>query len=250
MKNAMVQFRIHLKIVHLMYSCIMGKNTNVWAHLNSCSSQSPMLHSAEGMCSLLASAKYFSTSSVTHSGKRVEKSANSRLDEQCQVFDSDDLLVGHMTVRAAEQLAQKEDLKLLDLGMNADNLRSFKLMSGKELAQENKRQKNEKKGEQEKVKEKELRVMTKISDHDLDTKVKQAKDILTKGGFVKFIIKAQKHGAKEDSDKNINQLLKKITSQLKDCAVVKHGTKNNEEQQLLLRPISLKESESGVHKEL
>jgi hypothetical protein len=42
-------------------------------------------------------------------------------------------------------------MKLLDMGVNADKLRSFKMMSGKELIEEKKLQRMEKKTDQAKV---------------------------------------------------------------------------------------------------
>jgi hypothetical protein len=43
----------------------------------------------------------------TASTAKQPKAATKRTDEKCQVFDHDDLLIGHMTVKAAEEMAAK-----------------------------------------------------------------------------------------------------------------------------------------------
>lgn len=115
------------------------------------------------------------------------------MDDMCQVFDQNEMLIGQMTIREAEELAKKDNLKLVDMGENSDRLRSFRLVTGRELAEVSKRQRAEKKSE--KVKEKEFRVASNITDHDLDIKLGQVRNVLLRGAQVKFVIKAHRRTA-------------------------------------------------------
>lgn len=109
------------------------------------------------------------------------------------MFDQNEMLIGQMTIREAEELAKRDNLKLVDMGENSDRLRSFRLVTGRELAEVSKRQRAEKKSE--KVKEKEFRVASNITDHDLDIKLGQVRNVLLRGAQVKFVIKAHRRTA-------------------------------------------------------
>lgn len=170
--------------------------------LNSCNihlsriSASATLHANSKLHAVpLTTFRHFSNSSCLHAAKKPtsKKSQFGPADEMCQVFDQNEMLIGQMTIQAAEELAKRDNLKLVDMGENSNGLRSFRLLSGRELAEVSKRQRTEKKGE--KVKEKELRVTTNITDHDLGIKVGQARDVLLRGGQVKFVIKAHRRSA-------------------------------------------------------
>ncbi|KAK7097304.1 translation initiation factor IF-3-like isoform X2 [Littorina saxatilis] len=206
-------------------------------HMSRITSRTPSEHTHTKYHGLSFSVvKHFSNCNAMYAEKKYPKSRPSKRDEVCQVFDQREMLVGQMTVQAAEDLARKSNLRLVDSGLNADRLRSFRLMSGQELVEESKRQRAEKKSD--KVKEKEFRIMSNITDHDLDIKVRQAKDVLTKGANVKFVIKGHRKSAEAESNKMIAQLMKKVTTSLQDCAVIKQGVRSPAEQQLLLKPLS------------
>nr|KAG5687272.1 hypothetical protein BaRGS_010259 [Batillaria attramentaria] len=114
------------------------------------------------------------------------------------------------------------------MGQNPDGVNSFRLMSGRELIEEAKRQRLQKKSE--KVKEKEFRMKSNITDHDLEIKLRHAKEVLTRGDHVKVVIRVHKRAA---------ELMKKVTSYVQDVAQVKQGVQNLKELQLLLRPIAV-----------
>ncbi|KAL8604049.1 hypothetical protein ACOMHN_024874 [Nucella lapillus] len=179
----------------------------------------------------------FSTFPASCAAKKptYKKASNAAGDETCQVFDQTEMLIGQMMVSEAEQLARKGNLKLVDMGKNADQLRSLRLISGRELAEESKRQRLEKKSE--KVKEKEFRITSNITEHDLEIKLRQAKDVLGRGALVKFVIKAHRRARQGEGDRQVSQLLKKVTAELEDQAEVKHGVRTQGEQHLLLRPL-------------
>lgn len=158
-------------------------------------------------------------------------------EEVCQVFDETEKLIGQMKALEAEALARKDNLRLVNMGKNSDGLHSFRLMSGRALAEEMKRQHAEKKAE--KVKEKEFRVKSNITDHDLDIKLRQVKETIGRGDHVKFVIKAHKQAADGQSgDRAIAQLMKKVTSKVQDLAQIKQGIRNPSETQLILKPIN------------
>lgn len=114
----------------------------------------------------------------------------SKSKSMCQVFDSSEKLIGVMTFNAAEELAKKENLRLVSMGENQDGLASFTLMSGHDLAQESMKQRKSEKTE--KVKEKEFRLTSNISDHDLEIKIKHMKEVISHGDHIKLAIKGQK----------------------------------------------------------
>ena len=139
--------------------------------------------------------KMFSTSSRVCTTKKStsKKTVTAAGNTLCHVFDQNDLLVGHMTVKQAEESARKDNLKLLDMGVNADQVRCFKLVTGQDLAQESKRQRLAKKADKEKqMKEKEFRITSNIDEHDLTTKLRHARDVVGRGGRAKFVIRAHR----------------------------------------------------------
>lgn len=211
------------------------------AMLRSCLFHLSRIHSSavtpQTSVHFIASFRGFSASAVSCTAKKTTnvKAGSSAGSEACQVFDQTEMLVGQMTIDEAEELARKDSLKLVDMGVNTDGLRSFRMISGRELAEESKRQRTEKKNE--KVKEKEFRVTSNITDHDLKIKLRQAKDVLSRGAQVKFVLKVHRRGKQGDGDRQISQLQKKVTRELEEQAVIKQGIRTHGEQQLLLRPL-------------
>ena len=114
-----------------------------------------------------------------------------RKNTPVQVFDMTDKLIGKMTLAKAEELAKKDELKLVDIGRNVDRISCFKLMTGKQLFEEDMKQKTVKKHEATK-KDKEFRIKIKISDHDLEIKLNQIKVTLQKGMNVKIVVRADR----------------------------------------------------------
>ncbi|XP_025086506.1 uncharacterized protein LOC112559447 isoform X2 [Pomacea canaliculata] len=156
-------------------------------------------------------------------------------DEHCQVFDASEKLIGQMTIKEAETVAKKDNLKLVDIGTNQDGVRSFRLLSGKELAEESIRFRTEEKNK--KPKEKEFRIMCSINDHDLEIKTKQAKEAVGRGDHVKFIIKPRKKTAEDVADRQMAEMAKKIITGMENLGQIKYGIRNSQEVHLLLRPL-------------
>ncbi|KAK7464025.1 hypothetical protein BaRGS_00037989, partial [Batillaria attramentaria] len=180
---------------------------------------------------------YTSCATAKKLASKVETAPAFAPEDVCQVFDQTEKLIGQMKVREAEDLARKENLRLVSMGQNPDGVNSFRLMSGRELIEEAKRQRLQKKSE--KVKEKEFRMKSNITDHDLEIKLRHAKEVLTRGDHVKVVIRVHKRAAEGDSDRLLTQLMKKVTSYVQDVAQVKQGVRNLKELQLLLRPIGV-----------
>ncbi|XP_076446781.1 translation initiation factor IF-3-like [Babylonia areolata] len=209
------------------------------AMLRSCIFHISRITSSEGVAPHAQSLVFnrgFSASAMSRAVKKSRsKTGVSAGSETCQVFDQAEMLVGQMTLNEAEALARKDHLRLVDMGANTDGLRSLRLMSGQELAEESKRQRMEKK--KERMKEKEFRVTSNITDHDLDVKLRQVKEVLSRGAQVKFVIRAHRRVEQGVGDRLISQLLKKVTQELEEQAVVKQGVRTQGEQQLLLCPL-------------
>ena len=105
----------------------------------------------------------------------------------CQVFNYEDLLIGNMSVLAAEQMAKKDNMKLVEMAKTPHGIRCFKLMTSQQLTEERSRMRESK--NMEKRKEKEFTVRSNISEHDLMTKVNQGRELLGKGCYLKFVFK-------------------------------------------------------------
>lgn len=196
-------------LTHNLYSIMLWRNKHLPGllprvlqscifHLSRINSSATPAASPKFHAVSLATARHFSNSSYTWAVKRTTASASKKswigsVDDMCQVFDQNEMLIGQMTIREAEELAKKDNLKLVDMGENSDRLRSFRLVTGRELAEVSKRQRAEKKSE--KVKEKEFRVASNITDHDLDIKLGQVRNVLLRGAQVKFVIKAHRRTA-------------------------------------------------------
>lgn len=196
-------------LTHNLYSITLWRHKHLPAllprvlqscifHLSRISSSATPTASPRFHAVSLATARHFSNSSCIWAAKRTTASASKKsrigsADDMCQVFDQNEMLIGQMTIREAEELARRDNLKLVDMGENSDRLRSFRLVTGRELAEVSKRQRAEKKSE--KVKEKEFRVASNITDHDLDIKLGQVRNVLLRGAQVKFVIKAHRRTA-------------------------------------------------------
>ncbi|XP_041359239.1 translation initiation factor IF-3-like [Gigantopelta aegis] len=151
-----------------------------------------------------------------------------------QVFDTSDKLIGKMTFAKAEELAKRDEMKLVDVGKNVDRVPCFKLMTGKQLFEEDMKQKGTKKQEGVK-KDKEFRIKINISEHDLEVKLNQIKVTLTKGMNAKIVVKGDRRTAESEVNQLQSSLLKKITESVQDLATVKKASKTTSDLMFFLK---------------
>ena len=113
------------------------------------------------------------------------------------VFGAEGEDMGIMPKRKAENLAREEDMKLVLVGTDDDTgIANYKIMTGKQLAEESKRMKQEKKADKKKE-TKIIRVSSKITAHDLENKINHASSLLEKNHPIRISIKQASGGAEK-----------------------------------------------------
>lgn len=113
--------------------------------------------------------------------------------DEVQVYDHDDRDLGLMSQAQAENLAKSEQLHLVVVRDKSKLHPVFKLMTGKELIEEGKREKEERQA-QAKHKQRTLIISTKIMEHDLGIKINKAVKFLQKGDHVQVTVKIAQPG--------------------------------------------------------
>jgi len=104
--------------------------------------------------------------------------------DKVRVIDQDGRQVGIMTVRDALAQAERAGLDLVEISPNAKPPVCKIIDYGKFKYQQTKKEKESKKA-QHQIKVKEIKIKPNIDQHDLQTKVKRAREFLLKGNKVK-----------------------------------------------------------------
>ncbi len=124
--------------------------------------------------------------------------------------------VGIMNPRDALKKAEDEGLDLVEIAPNANPPVCKIIDYGKFRYDQTKREKESKKASHQ-IKVKEVKVKPNIDEHDLQTKMRHAKDFLEKGNKVKVTCMFR---GREMAHKDIGErLIKKIVEDLKEIAV-------------------------------
>lgn len=109
-------------------------------------------------------------------------------DREVRVIDSDGSMLGVMSAREAQHLADQKNLDLVKVSPNAKPPVCKILDYGKFRYEEMRRQKEAKKN-QKAVVIKEIRMSVRVEEHDLQVKVKNAIKFLEQGNRVKLTIR-------------------------------------------------------------
>lgn len=124
--------------------------------------------------------------------------------------------IGIMTPKEALNVAENEGLDLVEIAPNANPPVCKVIDYGKFRYDQTKREKESKKASHQ-VKVKEVKVKPNINEHDLNTKMRHAKDFLEKGNKVKVTCMFR---GREMAHKEIGErLIKKIVDDLQEVAV-------------------------------
>ncbi|KAL5012839.1 hypothetical protein ScPMuIL_011390 [Solemya velum] len=150
------------------------------------------------------------------------------------LFDSNDLFIGKMTKTKAQDLAKQDNLKLVLLKGEKTEVPSYKLMTGKELFEDEIRQKKDRKSEKPKE-DKKFKLTTMITDHDLGIKLKHAREALEDGSVVRFQLTSHRRTSEEEGAVMQNNLFKKITKEFTDIAEIKQARKTPKDMTFELR---------------
>lgn len=155
--------------------------------------------------------------------------------------------LGVMTVERALQLAQKENKDLIEVSPNAKPPVCKIIDYGKFLYQQAKRDKENKKI-QHVVKLKEVKIKPNIGDHDLEIKIKRAKEFLEKGNKVRFtcMFRGREIAHASLGEKLMNQVIEELEEYAQVDASPKLIGRN---MQLILAPISKKKGDKNAKNE-
>lgn len=130
--------------------------------------------------------------------------------------------LGILTIHEAMQKAQEAELDLVEIVPTAAPPVCKIIDYGKFRYDQTKREKESKKS-QHQVKVKELKVSPNISEHDLDVKMRQAKEFLEKGNKVKFA--CQFRGREMMHQELGRKLFEKVLLFLEEVAIVESAPK-------------------------
>ncbi|HNZ66262.1 MAG: translation initiation factor IF-3 [Planctomycetes bacterium] len=104
---------------------------------------------------------------------------------EVRLIDEDGKNLGVITISEALQLAEESELDLVEVSPDADPPVCRILNYGKLKYQQKKKTQQKRKP---KIQQKEIRIRPRISEHDMQIKLKQAKDFLSHGDKVLFTL--------------------------------------------------------------
>lgn len=133
-----------------------------------------------------------------------------------RVIDEDGQMMGVYSAQQALELAQSRNLDLIEIAPNA-NPPTCKMMDYGKWKYENKKKAQIAKKKQTIVNVKEIQIRPRTDDHDLETKMKKAREFLLEGDKVKVNLRYQ---GREMAHKEVGaKVLRKVISQLSDMAL-------------------------------
>ena len=130
--------------------------------------------------------------------------------------------VGVIQKFKAQQMAKDVELDLVELNPNAKPP-VCKIMDYGKYKYERSKKEHQAAKKQHQVKVKELRLSVKIGDHDLDVKIRNAREMLIAGDRVEFMLRFK---GREIAHREMGrELMMKVRSKLEDVAVVESDIK-------------------------
>lgn len=139
---------------------------------------------------------------------------------EVRVIDSDGTMLGIKPTAVAIAMAKEQELDLVEISPNAQPPVCKILDYNKYVFEQSKKQKDAKK-KQSKVTMKELRIKSRIAEHDLDVKLRQIEEFLKKKDQVRLVVVF--HG-RENQHKDIGQqMLQDAAKRLEPLANVEGG---------------------------
>lgn len=104
-----------------------------------------------------------------------------------RIIGDENFKLGVISFREALTEAENRGLDLIEVSRTADGISICKIADLNKVLYEQKQRDKQNKQKQKKVETKELRFSPNISQHDLETKAKHAREFLTKGNKVKIV---------------------------------------------------------------
>lgn len=163
---------------------------------------------------------------------------------EVRVIDDSGQMLGLFSAQDALRLAQDKDLDLIEIAPNA-NPPTCKMMDYGKWKYENKKKAQVAKKKQTVISIKEIQIRPRTDDHDLETKMKNAKKFLLSGDKVKVNLRYQ---GREMAHKEVGaKVLEKVTKQLEEIATVEVAPKMEGRQLFVVLvpdPVKIKEYEA------
>jgi translation initiation factor IF-3 len=159
--------------------------------------------------------------SEVQGGAEISKS-RTRINEairapQLRVIDSDGKQLGILPRREALRLAEERNLDLVEVAPNADPPVVKFMDFGKYQYEKAKREREARKSRKE-IEVKEIRLRPKTGEHDLNFKIRKARDFLESGAKVKIRIRFR--GREITHPEVARKLLDRFAEELKDVSMV------------------------------
>ncbi len=157
----------------------------------------------------------------------VKKKRPHRINEEIRantvrVIGEDKKQIGIMSLREALALAQEAGLDLVEIAPQASPPVVRIMDYGKFLYEEQKKQ-HEAKKRQKQTKVKEIQVRPKIDQHDLDVKLKKAREFLEEGNKVR--VRLRLRGREMGKPELVTSLVERIKEKLQDIAEIESPMK-------------------------
>ena len=138
-------------------------------------------------------------------------------DKEVRLIDTDGAMLGVMTSKEAQRLANEKNMDLVKIVPNAVPPVCKIMDYGKSLFEQAKREKEARKN-QKVVSIKEVRVSAKIEEHDFEFKVKSALNFLQDGDKVKVTIRFRGRELRYTS--NGQEVMAKFADSIKEAGAV------------------------------
>jgi translation initiation factor IF-3 len=159
-------------------------------------------------------------------------------DIEIRLIDADGEQLGIMLLSHAKKIAENKDLDLIEIAPNAKPP-VCKIMNYSKYKYEQLKKAKEAKKKQKFVMAKEIRTSLNIDDHDLQVKIKKAREFLESGNKVKLLIKFR--GREINRMSSANDLIKKFVESLQGISVIeRHAVFENRSVFMILMPIDNK----------
>lgn len=156
-------------------------------------------------------------------------------DKEIRLIDSDGAMLGVMSSKDAQNLAISKNLDLVKIVSNSLPPVCKIMDYGKSVFEQSKKEKEAKKNQKVTV-IKEVRVSSKIEEHDFDFKVKSANKFLQDGNKVKVSIRFR--GREMHYTSTGNEVLAKFAEAVKDVgAIEKKPRLEGRSMHMMLNPI-------------
>lgn len=167
---------------------------------------------------------------------------------EVRVIDEEGKMLGVMTPSAALTMAEEKGLDLIEIAPTA-NPPTCKMMDYGKWKYENKKKAQEAKKKQTVISIKEIQIRPRTDDHDLETKMKKAREFLLDGDKVKVNLRYQ---GREMAHKDLGaKVLQKVIDDLKDLAVPEVEPKMEGRQLFVVMapdPVKIKEYKTAQEK--